>query len=233
MILIDIIRVPLLHRVRLDNDGVSSNHAVSKTFVSTVFPPYNNIVSRIMSNADDFIHFRLKIETYIRSLATSKNPRHNRPTMTRTLAYVLRPISSSPTFLLPLRRHRKQAASGWCGCPKMSDDRCIFFEHQRLSQTRIRRPRGNACVQMRFQASSRVVDGGMNRALTAVTQPASSRQSIRKSPAQVLEESNTWAEGASGCESSNQGLDQNHGIEKETYTTIKVSSLLCTEAATQ
>jgi len=86
---------------------------------------------------------------------------------------------------------------------------------------------------MSFQASSRVADGGMNRALTAVTQPASSRQPIRKSPAQVLEESNTWAEGASGCESSNQGLDQNHGIAKEPYTTIKVSSLLCTEAATQ
>ena len=118
MSLIDIIRVPLLHYVRLDNDSVSSNHAVSKTFVSTVFPSYNNIVSRIMSNADDIIHFRRKIETYIRSLATSKNPRHNRPTMTLMFAYVLRPISSSPTFLLLLRRHRKQAASGGVVAPR-------------------------------------------------------------------------------------------------------------------
>jgi hypothetical protein len=193
----------------------------------TGFSFYDSIVFHIMSHADDFIQFRRKIETYIKSLATSKSPRRNEQTMTRTS------VSSSPTFLSLLRRHREQAAFGWCGCPKMNNRRCIFFEHQKLSQIRTRRPRGNKCVRISSQASSGFVDAGLDRALPAVTQGASSRRPTRKNLATVLKKSNTWAEGAPPREHSYPDFDQNHDIPKEPYTTIKVSSLLCTKATTQ
>jgi len=115
----------------------------------------------------------------------------------------------------------------------MKNRRRIFYEHQRLPQTRIRRPRENVCVRIHSQALLRAVDTDTDRVLTAITQRASNRQPIRKSLGTVLEKSSTWAEGASPCEPSYLDLDQNYDVPKESYTKIRVSSLLCTEATTQ
>jgi len=71
MILVDVVRVPPLHCIRLGIHTVSSSYAVPKTFVVPGFSSYNSIVQYIIFNADDLVNFRRKIETYIKSLLFS------------------------------------------------------------------------------------------------------------------------------------------------------------------